>query len=70
MALSRRAFLRAAVVAPVAAALVPLAGQAGTRDYVRFRAATLPAYEAQILYSMNLVVTAPRTCKMIYGITA
>lgn len=68
--LTRRAFLKAALLAPVAAAAAPLVGQAATRDYVRFKAASLGLpIRGQILFGGNLVVRSPRTCAVLTGIT-
>lgn len=69
MRLTRRGFLKAALLAPIAAAAAPLVGQAATRAYLRFKAASLPTdCELQIHFMANLVCRNPRTCAVLYGI--
>lgn len=69
--LSRRSFLRRAVMAPIAAAAAPLLGQPATRDYIRFKAAQNgDLIVGQILFTMNMVCVSPRTSRMLVGITA
>lgn len=69
MQLSRRGFLRAAIVAPVAAAMAPLAGQPATRGYIRFKAASLDtSMRGQILFMGNFIVSSPRMSRCLVGI--
>ncbi len=70
MRLTRRGFLKAAVIAPIAAAVAPLLGQAATREYVRFRAASFGSpVVAQIRFMANIMVREPRYSRILTHIT-
>lgn len=70
MQLTRRNFLRTALLAPIAAAAAPLVGQSATREYVRFKVATMDSrIVGQIMVMVNMTVQNPRTMVMMTEIT-
>ena len=58
----------AAVKAAVLAAAAPLVGQPATRDYLRFKAASIDDYEFQIHWMANILISNPRMGAVLTGI--